>query len=239
MVCAPANVLSGELMFSVRALFSLLLLLIVAACATPFRSDVARFHAIQSIAPGSTFSIEAADPEKRDSLEFQTYAARVAQALDARGMRQAPRGIAGDYQLMVDYGVDQGREKIDSRPGFGPSYAYGFGYSRYGYGYPFRYYGAYGWYDPFWSAWGPGSFYGPEIYSYTQYGSFLAIQMKSRDGSVVFEGRAESETRTRDLTKLVPLLVQAMFTDFPGQSGQTVTVSIDDKGRATTRVSRG
>lgn len=226
-------------MSSVRALLSLSLLLLVAACATPFRSDVARFHAIQSIAPGSTYSIEAADPEKRDSLEFQTYAARVAQALEARGLRQAPRGTAGDYQLMVDYGVDQGREKIETRPGFGPSYGYGYGYGRYGYPFSHRYYGAYGWYDPFWSAWGPGSFYSPEVYSYTQYGSFLAVQMKSRDGPMVFEGRAQAETRSRDLTKLVPLLVQAMFTDFPGQSGQTVTVSIDEKGRATTKVSRG
>jgi len=230
-------------MLSVRALLSLSLLLFVAACATPFRSDVARFHAIQSIAPGSTYSIEAADPEKKDSLEFQTYAARVAQALEARGLRQAPRGVAGDYLLAVDYGVDQGREKIDSRPGFGPSYGYGFGgggrYGFYGYPYSTRYTGYYGWYDPYWSAWGPGAFASSEIYSYTEYGSFLQVQMKAREGPVVFEGRAQAETRSRDLTKLVPLLVQAMFTDFPGQSGQTVTVSIDDKGRATTRVSRG
>lgn len=223
-------------MSGLRSLVVLSLLGLLSACATPFQSEVARFHAIQSIAPGSTFAVEAADPEKRESLEFRTYANRLSATLEAKGLRAAPSGASADYLVMMDYGVDQGRERIESRPGYGGGpWGYGAGY---GY-YPWRYTGYYGWYDPFWSTWGPGSFGYPEVYSYTEYGSFLDVQIKARGGPVVYESRANAETRTRDLTKLVPLLVQATFADFPGQSGQTVRVSIDDKGRATTKATRG
>ena len=50
-----------------------------------------------------------------------------------------------------------------------------------------------------------------------------------KNGTPVFEGRAESTTRSSDLTKLVPNLVEAMFQGFPGNSGQTVRVKIDQK----------
>jgi hypothetical protein len=43
----------------------------------------------------------------------------------------------------------------------------------------------------------------------------------------VFEGRAETVSSSNNLTRLVPNLVTAMFTNFPGSSGETVRVRFD------------
>jgi len=102
-------------MFSIRNALLLTLLLLLGACSTPFRSDVARFHTLQPVPAGATISIEAADPNKRGSLEFQTYAARVSEALASRGFRAAAPGTPADFTLLMDYGIDQGRERIATR----------------------------------------------------------------------------------------------------------------------------
>ena len=59
------------------------------------------------------------------------------------------------------------------------------------------------------------------------YRSFVDMEIK-RTGTNdnVFEGRAEATTRSDDLTKLVPRLVQALFTNFPGHSGERVRVNV-------------
>ncbi|PZN93752.1 MAG: DUF4136 domain-containing protein [Alphaproteobacteria bacterium] len=74
--------------------------------------------------------------------------------------------------------------------------------------------------------WGGG--WGPEVYSVTQYNSQLAMKIvRSADKASVFEGRAETISTSNNLTKLVPNLVTAIFTNFPGNSGETVRVKFD------------
>lgn len=50
--------------------------------------------------------------------------------------------------------------------------------------------------------------------------------MRTADNQNLFEGRAQSTTRNSDLPFLVPRLVSALFTDFPGNSGETVNVRL-------------
>jgi hypothetical protein len=205
------------------------LLLMLAACATPFRSEVARFH--QMPAPqGQTFTIQSSDPKMAGGLEFSQYASLVRDRLIAQGYQ--PAGSADKATLVVDldYGVNNGREKIDTRPGSGFS-GYGWGGYPYGFGpwggwYGRRAWG--GWYDPFWGpGWG-GDWGAPEVYSYTVFNSFLDMKItRASDGTRLFEGRAESQTRDSNLTRLVPNLVEAMFTNFPGRSGETVKVKVE------------
>ena len=82
---------------------------------------------------------------------------------------------------------------------------------------------AFGWDDPFWYR--PYG-YGGDIRSYTEYGSFLDMDIRRADGSVVFEGLARARSRDDELSELVPPLVEAMFTDFPGRSGQTLRITV-------------
>jgi hypothetical protein len=46
----------------------------------------------------------------------------------------------------------------------------------------------------------------------------------------LFDGRAQARSETNRLDILVPDLVQALFTGFPGQSGETVKITIPAKG---------
>ncbi len=194
-----------------------LALLSLGACATPFRADVARFQSMPA-PQGQTFFIEAADPRNRGGLEFSQYAGLVSQRLAAQGYQPASSPKSASLIVMLDYGVDSGKEKIVSRPG------YGFG----GFGRPFGPWGYrssfyYGWHDPFW--YDPWSY--PEIDSYTYYTSHLDMTInRAGDGQRLFEGKARARSRTDSLPQLVPNLVEAMFTNFPGRSGEEVKITI-------------
>ena len=124
-----------------------------------------------------------------------------------------------------------------SRYGFGgyydPFYAPYYGrpfYSRYG-GYwgsrsPFYY----GWEDPFWYS-SPYAGYGrgfrDPIRSYTVYKSYLDLDIvRKADNAPLFEGHAKARSQTDETGVLVPNLIEAMFTGFPGRSGETVRITV-------------
>lgn len=203
-----------------------LALLAAAGCAQPFRADVARFQALP-VPQGQTFYVQPASPRLQGSLEFSQYAALVSQRLAQQGYRPAASARDAQLVVMLDYAVDDGREKIVTRPGFrsygfgGFGYPYGgFGYGRFGYGgYGYRSSYLWGWNDPFWDA--------PEVTSYTQYTSRLVMTInRAATGERVFEGKAKAVSRDDNLTYLVPNLVDAMFTNFPGRSGEEVRITI-------------
>lgn len=207
-------------------------LTLLSACATPFEARVSRFSALPA-PQGQSFTIQPADAAKRGSLEFQTYAGLVTQRLQGLGFQPAADPGAASLRVTLDYGVGPGREKIQTvpggyGPGFGPFGYGGFGhYGFYGRGFYRPYFG--GFYDPFW---GPG-FGGPEVYSYTQFPAYLTMRInRAADNQSLFEGRAESVVRTNDLTRLVPNLVDAVFTNFPGNSGEVVRVRVPQTTRA-------
>lgn len=194
-------------------------LLTLGACATPFRADVARFQAMPA-PQGQSFVVQAADPRNTGGLEFSQYAALVTQRLATQGYRPAASPRDATFVVMLDYGVDDGKEKIVTRPGLGYGYG-GFGRPFGPWGYRSSFY--YGWHDPFWYQ----PFGYPEIDSYTYYTSYLDMTIsRTRDGQRLFEGKAKARSRTDSLPQLVPNLVEAMFTNFPGRSGEEVKITI-------------
>ena len=119
--------------------------------------------------------------------------------------------------MTLDYGVDSGREKIYTTPGM---YG-GFGRPWGPWGFRSRYW--YGFHDPFW--WDPWDY--PEVRSYTYYTSYLDMTInRAGTGQRLFEGKARARSRTDSLPQLVPNLVEAMFTNFPGRSGEEVKITI-------------
>jgi hypothetical protein len=203
----------------------------LAACATPgLRADVSRFQSQLPVPQGQTFAIEARDPNLRGGIEFSQYAALVSEELARFGYRPAAAGTKADLVVKFNYGVDNGRERVRSS-GFG-GYGFGYGgfggYSGYGFGGPllrtrrgFIY--ARGFYDPFLF----GGYGYNDTYSYTVYTSGIDLTIERADtGERVFEGSAEAMSRTKDLVRLVPNLIEAMFTDFPGNSGEKVKITI-------------
>ena len=211
-----------------------LALLSVAACATPFQAKVSRFQALPAT-QGQSFAIRADNPKLDGSLEFETYANLVANKLTQVGYTRAADPAAASLIVSLDYGVDRGREKVRSVPGYGGFGYGGFGYRGFGYGpwgYPYYGYGrrafTYGFYDPFLF-----DDYN-QVESYTVYSSQLDMKIAKRGSNErVFEGKAQAMSTDNDLTTLVPNLVEAMFTGFPGNSGETVKITVAPPSKRT------
>jgi len=205
--------------------------LALAGCATPFKADVARFQTQLPAPQGQSFVVEASNPALEGGIEFGQYANLVAGELTRYGYRPAAPGENADMVVHMDYGIDKGRERVVSTPGFrDPWYGgwYGPGFytpvvvrGRHG-----RRYIA-GYYDPFmWGGYGPGWGY-DDVSSYTVYTSDLNLTIDRKStGERLFEGRAQAQSRDNDLTAIVPNLVQAMFTGFPGNSGERVRITV-------------
>lgn len=213
----------------------------LSACATGLPTQVSRFQAMPAPA-GQTFAIEAASVDNRGGLEFARYADLVRQALVAQGYAPADSPGAASLVVSLDYGVDNGRTEVRATPGAFPRSRFGYG----GYGYRpyysrFGYFGRrrspfyYGWNDPFWYH-GYDGFGGynsgfDDVRSYTVYTSYVDLDIRRRDGQAVFEGTAKARSRTDELPELVPNLVEAIFTGFPGRSGETVRITVPPPAR--------
>ncbi len=208
-------------------------LLALGACATPFQAKVSRFQQLP-VPQGQSFAVVADDPALNNSLEFQTYAKLVAEKLAAVGYAPAASPSAANLVVSFDYMVDKGREKVRTVPssfGFGYGGYHGFGRFGYGgFGNPYYGYGRRafisGFYDPFLF-----DNYN-DVESYTVYTSELRLKIAKRDSrESVFEGKAQAMSTDNDLTTLVPNLIAAMFTGFPGNSGETVKITVAPPGK--------
>jgi hypothetical protein len=220
-------------MLSKLKYFAPVAVLALSACATPFQAKVSRFQAMPA-AQGQTYAIRSDNPRLDGGLEFQNYAGLVAQRLNSVGYTRAADEKSANLVVTLDYGVDRGREKVRSVPGSGFGYGgYGhFGSFGYGHGFGRPYYGfgrrafMYGFYDPFLF----DRF--DEVESYTVYSSQLDMKIAKRGSNErVFEGTAQAMSMDNDLTTLVPNLIEAMFTGFPGNSGETVKITVAPPGK--------
>lgn len=198
----------------------------LAACATPFQADVSRFNTQLPAPTGETFAVVADDPELAGGLEFSQYADYVEAEMTRLGYTLAP---AEHASLLVhfEYDVGDGRTRIRSTGFRDPFYSPWYGYRPF-YRSRFRSPWAYGFHDP-WLG-------GQDIRSYTVYTSEIDMEIeRAATGERLFEGRAQAVSTTDRLQYLIPNLVDAMFTDFPGNSGETVRISIKPEGERSVR----
>lgn len=200
----------------------------LSGCATPFKAEVARFQQLPAPA-GQSFAVVADDPRLAGGLEFAHYADLVAARLTQTGYVAASDPARADLIVRVAYDVDVGREKVRSTgfgrdPFYGPygggfGFGGGFGGYRGGWGRPW----GYGFYDPW--LFGGGGF--NDITSYTVYTSDLSLKIdRAADNRRLFEGKASAQSLSNKLTYLVPNLIDVMFTNFPGQNGENVKVTL-------------
>lgn len=199
-----------------------MLLVALAACATPFKADVSRFQSQLPAPAGQTFAVVADDPKLSGGLEFQQYASLVEDRMARLGYTPVRDPAGANLIVRFDYGVDSGRDRVRSTspsPYWSPWYGYGpygfYGARRFGYwGGPWHY----GWYDPFFDG---------GVESYTVYTSGMSLKIdRAADGERLFEGKAEAVSTSNRLQYLVPNLIEAMFTGFPGNSGETVRITV-------------
>lgn len=212
----------------VKTYFAIILMaLLLGACASSVRTDVTRFHDL-ALPAGETFIVIAKSEEKKGSIELRSYARLVSDRLRAEGFTPAGQ-TTPDIIVKIDYSVSP--PMTETRPGYRASYyggwGYGFGHrGYYGYGYPIYYY-PYGYHHGFGSAFGYHHGYGGAFgsyyrsYSYTVYDRVFEMVIERNAGEKLFEGIANNIGRDKEMVKIMPVLVEAMFREFPGQSGTT------------------
>lgn len=196
-------------------------LMALSGCANNFNAQVSRFQQLPP-AQGETFAVVAEDSRKAGGLEFNHYADLVGEQMVHYGYRPASDPASAQLIVRLDYDVDQGRERVRTTnygvdpffygPGWGGGWGPGFGWRgryRYGFNDPFLF-GGY-----------------PQVDSYTVYASRLTLRIdKSGSGKALFEGKASAQSLSNKLTYLVPNLIDAIFTNFPGNSGEEVKVTV-------------
>jgi hypothetical protein len=217
---------------SLRLAIVPLALAALAACTSPFRADVSRFQSQLPAPAGQTFTVVAEDPALAGGIEFRTYAQLVADRMAALGFAPVDDPATADLLVRFDYGVDTGRERVRSTG----LYRDPFFYSWYGYR-PYHRYGYRSYYRPWGWGWDDSFFGGGrDVYSYTVFTSGIGLKIdRAADGQRLFEGRAEAVSTSNRLQYLVPNLVEAMFTGFPGNSGETVRISVAPENRTAER----
>lgn len=193
----------------------------LAACAPTFNADVSRFQSQLPAPQGQSFAVVAEDPALAGGLEFALYADLVAAEMAQLGYSRAASPETANLLVQFDYGVDSGRERVRSTGFAGDPY---FGrWGRFsGFGYRRAY--AFGFYDPFLAS--------PQVRSFTVYTSDIELKIDSTTtGERLFEGSAQAVSRSNRLQSLVPNLVDAIFTDFPGSNGETLRITIKEDGK--------
>jgi len=189
------------------------------ACATTLDTRVTRYQAMPA-PQGQTFAVVPdGGMAANGGLEFQRYAAIVGQQLTARGFTPAASPESATMLVQLGYGVDHGQTRIVSDPFYGPyggPFGGGLFYPRFGF-WPSPF--AFGWDDPFW--------YGGGVDSYVEYHSQLELHIRQHGtNAALFDGRVQARSQSNRLDVVLPALIQAIFTGFPGQNGETVKITI-------------
>lgn len=206
-------------------------MILVGGCASYMSADVTSFHHLPAghRFAGQKFIIEPA-AEQKDSLEFRAYADLVRQALIRQGL---VFDSAADLAVSMRYSIDSGRPVIYGYPAYG--------YTSFGPVWGWIPYPAPGGHVHYvWTASYPAG-YGVVGSSYSQsvvYRRELRVDITDRrprgNGAKRFEGSVMSEGQVSALAPVMPTMVRALFSDFPGPNGVTRRVSIrsDDRPEA-------
>ena len=198
------------------------LMLLAGGCASYLSADVTSFHQLpgQRFA-GQNFTIEPA-AEQKDSLEFRAYADLVRQALIRQGLVFAS---AADLAVSMRYSIDSGRPVINGYPAYG--------YTSFGPVWGWVPYPAPGGHVHYVRAASYPAGYGVIGSSYSQYVVYrreLRVDITDRrpggKGAKLFEGSVMSEGGAGALAPVMPAMVRALFSDFPGPNGVTRRISI-------------
>ena len=184
--------------------------LALSACASTADADVTRFHLGQPVTR-TTIAVISQQAGAAGSLEFRAYADAVAAELAALGFKPVDAVAQADLSGVVEFRQDV---RTGGSRGSGFSVGIGGGTSGRGVGI------GGGVTIPIGKA-------KPSDIAV----STLSLQIKRRaDGSVIWEGRAVSETLSSSSAAspgiIAPKLAAALLSGFPGASGQTVRVKL-------------
>lgn len=189
-------------------------------CASTVSTKVTRFNQWPADALGQSFSFT--PPQAPRELEIAAYQALVAKELQRQGLRPAAGGQTGRFVVRVDAALAPRERKVleavyDDNWVYQPLYRDRDGRLHGGHWVP--------------DLWGP-RYVGDREVTRTTQESRVQVRIEDRAGAPasahsVFDATAVHEGRGEDLVEIVPWLVRAMFTDFPGSNGQVRRITYD------------
>ncbi|HEY8593255.1 MAG TPA: DUF4136 domain-containing protein [Sphingomicrobium sp.] len=200
----------------------------LSACAQTLNTTVSRYQAMPA-PQGQTFYITpGSGMAANGGLEFQRYAGIVAQQLQARGYTPAANAQSANMVVQFGYNVGPGQVRVVSDPFYYDRYRFGgFGYSPFSRGYYNPFYPRFGYGSPYYMGWNDPFWYGRGVDSYVEYQSQVDLHIRAAGtNQPLFDGRAQARSITGRPDVVVPSLVDALFTGFPGRSGETVRITI-------------
>lgn len=175
-----------------------LIIIPLAGCSKTIISDVTRFHNL-SAPRAETIEVVSMDPSLQNSLEFGQYARLVGRHLGRVGY-SPPKGPSSRLIARVGYGIQSADGVIDGGPRSSVVIGASGGSHR--------------------SSVGVGiSFPVGKNQPRQEYIRLLSLEIIRRsDGVKLYEGQVTSRGR-EGLPLMMPYLVDALFQDFPGESG--------------------
>lgn len=198
-------------------------IVLLSACSMTVRNDVSSFHHMPTPNGESVAIVPLSLSQDAESLEFQDYASLVRKQLTMLGYTVASKK---DADLLVELGYSVKRERNNRQRPFERNFGvfdpwYGAGYGYYNWYYWRRnafFYNSF--YDPFYGS----SHMGHR--THPQYSRNLLLDIRTSTGEKIYEGRAESMGSSKSLPKVMPYMIEAMFTNFPGESGDVKQIVI-------------
>ena len=182
---------------------------------------------LETYLPGKSISVVSGEADVNSSLEFAAYKKKFENKLSIAGYTIEQDPNQADYIALIAYGIDDGKTATISTPifgrtGGGTTYSSG---TIYGSGGNVNYSGSsytmptYG-------------IVGSSASSVTTYNRAIALDIieansfKEGDPRTVYQGRTKSKGRCSVIVEVFDEMLEAMFSDFPGENGRNRKQSI-------------
>lgn len=206
-----------------KTIFSLVLGLLLVGC-SHIRTTTVTYQG-QDAPQRGTLVVLPGDPANNESLAFNSIRKRVAYYLSTKGFEVVDTGSAANFVAFVNYKIDKGRTVSSSTPIFGQTGG-GTSYS-----------------SGMVSGYGGSATYSGTTYKAPTYGVVGVANSQAtvytRDvwidifkwdgnklGAKTYEIKAISEGSCGNVNAVVPVIIDAMFKDFPGEDGKTQKVTL-------------
>ena len=203
-------------------------LMVITGCAGTFvRSDIAVFHELPATAAGGLRSSAMPLKAQEGSLEHKFYEELVKAELGKLGYVETP-AEAADIIVFLEYGIDAGKQVVSSYPIIaqtGSTTGFTSGTIRNSTGRYVTYSGVTT-YTPTYEVVGTG------VTSQTVFTRFVRLDFldpgELRNGKVkkVLEAKVVSAGSSGQLATIMPIMIRALFQEFPGKTGSTRQVDL-------------
>ncbi len=181
------------------------------ACSSGVGCDVVAYHTLGA-PQGETVRIVHQDPAITGTPEFNYFASQIRRRLNQLGYRQTGNGTA-NLIFAIKYDFGEGPAEVARLPKCFTEYRYVF--------------------DEYGSPYYRGlECYTTQVELQSRYIYFLELKIYSPiepgdPGEVIYEGMVHSVSLNDNMAQMMPYLIAALFTDFPGESGEVRRVVVD------------